>query len=199
LTLNFAANTGSSISFLGTNQMFSFNPGTNGYQWNITSETGGSSAVGLNGNITNGPFAYGPITSSGVGIFHVETATVLGPLGILQIFDGTGFLTGTVNFMDVTTFGQAIGALDASVDVNLTNIMYSGTNPDLLTLYNNQPATLDVSFQFLPGQTLTQLSTGPGPQSTSFSGTIHVVPEPATLALASLGGFGMLIAARRRR
>src|SRR5690242_10576904 len=76
LTLNFAANTGSSVQFNGAASSFNFNNGNNGYQWTITDEVGGSSAVGLNASVNNGPFIYGPITTAG----SVEYATVLGPL-----------------------------------------------------------------------------------------------------------------------
>jgi len=49
LTLNFAANTGATLQFNGASGSFQFtSPAANGYQWHITSETGGSSAVGLN-------------------------------------------------------------------------------------------------------------------------------------------------------
>jgi hypothetical protein len=51
---------------------------------------------------------------------------------------------------------------------------------------------MDVSFQFPVSATLLQLSSGTGPYLTSYSGSISVVPEPATLALAGLGGLAML-------
>jgi hypothetical protein len=199
VTLNFSANTGATIGFGGASHTFNFNPGTNGFQWNVTSESGGSSAIGLNGDILNGPFSYGAISSFNLGPIIYQTAAVSGPLGNLTIFDGSGNLTGSVNFMDVETFGPATGALNASVNVNLTGISYSGSNPDLLLLQAEQPAALDVSFQFVPGDTLTQLSTGTGPYTTSFSGSISVVPEPSTLALAGFGGIAALAAIRRRK
>lgn len=199
LSLNFSANTGGAISFAGTNDMFNFTPGTNGYQWNITSETGGSSALGLNGNFLNGPFDYGAITTNGSGLFQIQSAPVTGPLGNVRIYDGSGYLSATVNFMNVTTFYEAVGVLNSAVNVNLTSIMYSGSNPDLETLAGEQPGTLDLSFQFSPGMTLGQLSSGSGPFSTSYSGSIAVVPEPSTLAFGAFGGLVALAAYRSRK
>jgi hypothetical protein len=196
LTLNFAANTGSTINFAGTNNLFNFAFGTNGFQWNITSETSGfTAATGLNGNFLNGPFNYGPITTNG----FQQTATVLGPLGNVRIYDGVGFLNGTVDFMDVSTFFNVVGILNAEVNINLTGVSYSGGNPDLQLLNSEQPGTLDLSFQFAPGLNLGQLSSGSGPFTTSYSGSISVVPEPSTLALAGFGGLATLLAIRRRK
>ena len=83
----------------------------------------------------------------------------------------------------------------------MSNIHYSGSNPDLQTLTTSQPGTMTVSFQFLPGETLTQLSTGTGPFNTSYSGSISVtiVPEPGTLALAGIGGVSVLMFRRWKK
>lgn len=201
LILNFGPTDGSSIQFNGSQNSFQFNNGFNGYQWTITTETGGSSAVGLNGSVLNGPFNYGPITISGSGFTESESATVLGPLGTLDINAGPlNDLTGTVNWINIATFYTVGGFLNAAVNVNLSNISYSGSNPDLQTLKANQPGILDVSFQFLPGETLTQLSTGTGPYTTSFSGSIiTAVPEPTSIALAGLGGLTLLLFRRQRK
>jgi hypothetical protein len=199
LTLNFAANTGATLQFNGASDSFQFtSPAANGYQWHITTETGGSSAVGLNGLFNTSPFSYGPITSTGSGITLVQKATVTGPLATLTIFDGSGNLSGTVNFVDVETFAAAGGGINANLAVNLTGVTYSGGNADLLFLKAHQPGTLDLSFQFSPGKTLTQLSTGTGPYATSFSGSLIVVPEPSALALAGLGGLVLLHLRRRK-
>jgi hypothetical protein len=194
LTLNFAANSGSSIQFNGVASSFNFNNGNNGFQWTVTDEVGGSSAIGLNASVNNGPFIYGPITTAG----SVEYATVLGPLGGLVMHSASGDLTGTVNWIDVATFGLGGGAINASLDVNVSNIHYSGTNPDLLFLVANQPGSMDVSFQFASSRTLLELSQGTGPYLTSYSGSLSVVPEPSTLALAGLGGLALLHLRRRK-
>lgn len=198
LVLNFAANNGASVQFNGSSDTFDFNSGFNGYQWNVTDEVGGSSAVGLNASVLNGPFNYGPITSSSSGGFDIQYATVLGPLGTLVISDGAENLTGVVNWIDVATYGVGSGAFNASLNVNVTDMVYAGTNPDLQYLTANQPGSMDVSFQFSTSETLTQLSQGTGPYSTSFSGSLSVVPEPSTLALAGLSGLGLLRLYRRK-
>jgi len=198
LTLDFAANPGTTISFYGASNEFNFGQ-SGGYQWNVTSEQGGSAAVGLLGSVFGGPFSYGPITVSG----DVQYASVLGPLGQLVINDGlngTGAnnLMGTVNWIDVATFPLASGALNATLEVNVSDITYSGSNPDLQYLVANQPGSLDVSFQFATTETLTELSTGMGPYGTSYSGAVSVVPEPSSLALVAVGAFGMLLLRRRK-
>ena len=197
LTLNFAANTGASVQFNGAASSFGFNNGNNGYQWNVTDEVGGSSAIGFNASVNNGPFFYGPITIASSGGFQIQYASVLGPLGNLVLSDGSTDLTGTVNWIDVATYGVGSGVLNASLDVNVSNIHYSGSNPDLQYLVANQPGSMDVSFQFPVNETLTQLTTGTGPYLTSYSGSLSVVPEPSTLVLASLGGLALLRLRRR--
>lgn len=200
LTLNFSANTGTGVQFNGASDSFQFINDAFGYQWHITSESGGSSALNLNGAFSSSSFHYGPITTTGSGILMIQSAAVTGPLGSFLINDGTGNLSGTVNFIDVETYasGSSGGMNALNLLVNLTGVTYSGSNPDLQLLRAEQPGTLDLSFQFSPGKTLTQLSTGTGPYVTSYSGSLVVVPEPSTLALAALGGL-VLLRLRRRQ
>ena len=198
LTLNFSVNTGAAVQFNGASDTFQFNNAGSGYQWHITTESGGSSAVNLNGAFTGGPFHYGAITSTGSGLTLVQNATVTSPLATMIINDGTGNLSASVNLVDVATFATSGGGMNANLSVNLTGVTYSGSNPDLLSLKAAQSATLDLSFQFSPGQTLTQLSTGTGPFVTSFSGSLVTVPEPSTLGLAALGGLVFVLLNQRR-
>jgi hypothetical protein len=197
VTLNLSANTGGGIQFNGASDSFQFVNSTNGYQWHVSSESG-SSAMGLNGSFNSGPFHYGPITITGSGLTLVQKATVTGGLANFVIFDGSGNLSGTLNFLDVETFATAGGGMNANLSVNLTGVTYSGSNPDLLFLQAHQPGTLDLSFQFSPGMTLTQLSTGAGPYLTSYSASLTVVPEPSSVVLAGLGGLGLLFLRRRK-
>jgi hypothetical protein len=201
LTLNFGNNEGTAIEFGGNADTFQFTTAQNGYQWNITSESGGSSAVGLLGSITGGPFVYGPITYTFGG--SVQSATVLGPLGELVISDGTAQLTGTVNLIDITTLFQSVGVINASVSINVSGITYTGTNPDLRYLAANQPASLDLGFTFNPGLSLSQLSSGAGGYDAPYSGSISTiptvtVPEPAGMMLAIFGGLSILWFSRRK-
>jgi len=140
---------------------------------------------------SGGPFNYGAITTS--GLFQDATVNPL-DTSVLYISDGSGYLQGTVQFFDVSTFGRAGGFINSQVLINLMNVVYTGSNPDLQYLTANQPGQVDLSFQFAAGgQTLTQLSSGLV-NGTSYSGSISVVPvpEPSSLVMSVLGGLGAL-------
>jgi hypothetical protein len=200
LSLNFSSSPGSSIQFNGSADSFQFNPSTFagfggaylGTQWFIGSEANGTgAALGLFGSVGNGPFNYGGIVING----PLQTAPVLGPLGALDIKDGSGFdLTGTINWEQIQTSAFA-GALNAALVVNVTGLSYSGSNPDLLTLIAAGVGQMNLSFQFSPGETLTQLSTGESPFSTTYAGSVSPAPEPTTVGLL-VAGLGVLILAR---
>lgn len=214
LSLNFNSLSGSQMVFQSSS--FNFSPASPGLgigpggsvpdQWFISSETGSAatqSAVGDVGGFAGGPFTYGAISSPDGGF--TQTATVnFNPLNpdYLFISDGSGYLHGTVNFIDITTIGQVGGEINDEVLVNLTNVGYSGADPDLGFLTANQPGELDMTFQFVgDGLNLTQLSDGNSHASTSYSGSISVsaVPEPTSLAMSLLGGLGAFGLALRRR
>jgi hypothetical protein len=201
LTLNYGPLTGSAIIFGGSSHTFNFTQGTvsasnpNGNQFDVTGETlngnpYAGTALGVQGDIFNGPFTYGAISGSAI-----QTASVLSPSGTLDIYDGLGgTLSGTVNFIDITTVLLTGGQINDNLVINLTGISYNGMNPDLAFVNANQPGELNVSFQFSPGETLTQLSTGAGGAFTSYNGSISVtaVPEPTTLAMSGLGALAAL-------
>ncbi len=202
LQLDFAALPGSTINFNLLQNDFSFSPSTSqnvppGSQWVITDEqyngvVVNGPSVGLDGSITaqsGQVFNYGAVTGGGMSY----SANVTGPLGLLSIGDGSGgTLTGTVNFIDVSSYGK-IGALNANAQINLTDVVYSGMNPDLKFLTANAPGTLDMSFQ--------GILIGGSNVSTSYSGSILVtaVPEPSSMLMSSLGGLGALGFAILRR
>jgi len=209
LTLDFGPLVGSQIVFNGgTTPSFNFTPGTvgpnnlQGYQWNVTSESGSAatgSAMGDPGAILNGPFVYGTVSTAGL----YQSANVIGPTGDLIISSGSGLLTGNVNFIDISTYGKAGGFINDVLDINLTGVVYSGTDPDLQFLTANQPGVLDLSFQFSiagGGKTLSQLAAATSTVSTSYSGSISVVavPEPTSLAMSGLGALGALGFAYRK-
>src|SRR6202041_1167888 len=206
LTLNFSSSPGgspggSTIQFNGTNSSFQFNPATTPYvipnppfppivvsyyigsQWSITSVIGGTgSALNLLGGVANGPFSYGPITTNS----DDETANVLGPLGALTINDNAGFsLTGTVAWIQLETSAFA-GGINPSLTVNITNLAYAGSNPDLSALVADSPGSMGFAFQFAPGMTLGDLTSGSGPYMTSYSGSLSV-PEPTSIGLFLTG------------
>src|SRR5450432_1714009 len=181
--LNFSSSPGATVQFNGAAQSFQFNASTFtgfnntylGTQWFVGSENGGTgSAVGLFGAVGNGPFSYGAITVNG----SEQSASVLGPLGALDIKDGSGFdVTGNVDWVQIDTFNFS-GALNASLVVNITGLSYGGINPDLQSLVAAGSGQVTLSFQFSPGETLSQLSSGSSPFSTSYAGSISPTPEP---------------------
>lgn len=197
LTLNFSSTPGSTIQFNGSSSSFSFNPSINaGTQWQIGSQDGGTgAAIALFGAVNSGPFSYGPITtitsSSGID----ESATVTGPAGMLVINDGSGFdLTGNVNWVQVSTHNFA-GAINSDLTINITGLSYAGSNADLQTLALGSAVSLGLTFQFAPGLTLSDLSSGTGIYKTSYSGSLAVVPEPTTVGCLLLG-LGVLTISR---
>jgi hypothetical protein len=202
LGLNFSSTPGSTIQFNGAASSFQFNPSTSsifggvflGSQWIIGSQTGGiGGGVGLKGLFNNGPFSYGPITTVG----SEQSATVTGPTGQLVIQDGSGFdLTGNIDWLQISTFNSS-GAINADLVVNVTGLNYAGSNPDLLTLVANGPGALNLTYQFSPGKTLSDLTKGSGSYQTSYSGSLSVVPEP-TSTVCLLLGLGALTLSRRK-
>jgi hypothetical protein len=197
--LNFSSSPGSTIQFNGGAQSFQFNSSTfsgfgnvyNGTQWFVGSENGGTgSAIGLFGSVGNGPFSYGPITVAG----PEQSALLLGPLGALDIKDGLGFdVTGNVDWVQINTFNFS-GALNAALVVNISDLSYAGSNADLQSLVAGGSGQVTLTFQFSPGETLSQLSSGSSPFTTSYSGSISPTPEPTTVGLLLLGLGGVITA-----
>jgi len=186
ISLDFSNLPRTALQFNGANNSFQLNP-TAGPQFQIVNVTGGSgSAIGLNGYVDNGPYTYGPITVSGPD----QSATVTSG-GTLHLGPAGDQLTGTVDWIKVTTMGS-IGGINANLTVNVTGLSYSGANPDLITLANATGAagSMNISFQFSPGKSLTELSTGTDTFRTSYSGSISTfppqVPEPTTLLAGAM-------------
>jgi len=205
LSLNFSSTVGSTIQFNGTNSSFQFNASTStlfggsflGSQWQIGSESGGAgSAVLLLGLFNNGPFQYGAITTNINGPDIDESATVTGPLAALLIQDATGNLSADLDWGQIATHDNA-GTINGSLTINVTGFVYTGSNPDLMTLAASGPGGLDLTFQFSPGMTLADLTTGAGPYQTSYSGSLSV-PEPRSISCFLLG-LGVLVFYQRFR
>jgi hypothetical protein len=177
-SFDYISTVGSEIVFLG-DATFHFSPGADNFR--VTSGT----ATGLLGDIT-GIFTIGTITI----INGVSTAPVTGSGGFV-IHDGAFNLTATLTWIDITQVGTG-GGLNLNTAINLTGITYGGVNPDLVALASAGQGISALTFQFTPAVSLTTLRGGPGPHSTSFSGSVAAVPEPAStvlvvLALAALG------------
>ncbi len=181
LSLSFSnqgLNTG--IQFNGASSSFQLNPAPGSLgapQFAVTSETGGTSSIGLLGWINGSPWTIGAISTSG----SVQSATVTG-VGNLFLNDGAGNnLTGNLNWMTIQT-DQSSGFINSALGMNITDLAYSGANADLLALVNNGNGSLNLTFQFNPGRTLTQLTMG-GAQIGSYSGAVAAqtsIPEPST-------------------
>ncbi len=189
LNLDFSGVPGSKIVFYGSSSQFGITQGkvsaTNplGDQWWITGG-GTGAALGLSGNFFGGPWTYGAITVSGSD----QSALVTSPNATFSIRDGAGLLAiGKVNWVEVIT-SQYVGGVNAGTTVNITDMSYAGLNPDLVALVNEcgGDGSVDLSFQFIPGLTLTDLTTGTGPYKSSYSGTFVAVPEVATIIAGAL-------------
>lgn len=177
---------GASIQFNGSDSTFQFNSdSTTGQQWSITGESGGTGiATNLLGSFSGGPWTIGAIsTVSGVETANINTS----PSAALAIADGAGHqATADVVWGQIYTYGGA-GGFNAGLTVNLSNLSYSGANADLVSFFSAPAGELNLTFQFNPAMTLTQLTSGSGPYTTSFSGTLVAVPEPGILAFCVLG------------
>src|SRR5262245_54767363 len=198
-SLDFSNVTGATIQFDATNPgagltgSFSFT----GSGFQITS-TG--AALGLPGNIT-GTYNLGTITTVGA----VQSAPVTNGAGATHDFTITdassNVFKGNVAWIDITTVGTA-GVINTSGSINLTGVTYSGSNPDLVALAGSGSGIATITFQFIPGKTLTQLTTGTAINSTSYSGTVASTagPAPSNLVLLGLGGLvaGAVLLRRRR-
>jgi hypothetical protein len=185
---NFSSLPGASIQFNGTSSDFLFNSLADGTQWWITGESGqpGGSVLTLKGWFTGGPWSYGSI--SGVSD---QSAPVSTSPAMLKIDDGTGTLaTANVTWGVVST--SPTGGLNAGLTVNLFDLSYTGLNVDLRSFFSNPSGELNLSFQYDPAMSLTQLTQGSGPYTTSFSGTLTPVPEPGSVLLLGLGFFALL-------
>lgn len=122
-------------------------------------------------------------------------------IGQIQIRDHLGVLfTANLTWLKIetNTAGNA-GNLNDILVANLTNVTYTGTEADLITLRNQQPDTADLQFIFgTTGHTLTDLTTNGSTFFTSYSGNITSVPIPPSALLLGSGLLG-LVGIRRFR
>ena len=168
--------------------------------------------AGNNTTITTGSCAgcaaaiSGVFTISNIQIIVpglAETGDVSGT-GAFVIHDGMGNdLTATLIWTAIAQVGAG-NALNFHGSVNLTDITYSGTNADLVTLAAAHSAIDVLSFQFTTQIDLTFLAVHPGGDITnSFSGTIATVPDGGTtvallgVALLGIGGVRRMFRARK--
>jgi hypothetical protein len=197
ITLNFSNVENAQIVFAGGGSGdFSFSPGIDTFDFEITGGAGGgAAAIGLRGNI-GGTFTMGAILSPFPG---AQTAMVSG-MGTVEIEGG---LTGTIEWGHIASFGTG-GIINVDGIVNLTGITYPGVNPALENLALNGDAVMSVTFQFtgLTAQNLSQLVAQGG--ATSYSGAIHnefevQVPDAGSSAILLGVAFLGLCGLQRRR
>ncbi len=147
LILNLGPLNNSQIVFSGNT--FNFSPAAPGTgigpagsvpdQWFISSEDGSAatqSAVNDVGAFSGGPFQFGAVAIT--GLFQDASVNPV-DVSTLYISDGSGYLSGTVQFFDVSTYGKAGGFINSQVLINLNNGSRSipGLDPDLQFLTAN--------------------------------------------------------------
>ena len=147
---------------------------------------------GLEGAIS-GFFLLGQVVS----VAGFEEAPVLGT-GSFSIADGKGgLLTASLTWGTITQLGS-IGGLNSFDLPNLSDFSYSGSNPSLEALAADESARVTLSFQFLPGRQLDTVEIGAAPQTSTFSGALVAVPEPAvSAALIGISVFTLVLMRRR--
>jgi len=191
---------GSSINFNGTGGFTFTSTGSPSANIQMIDST----AVGLLGNIS-GSFTIGTVVVTPPPFpnpFHIlPTSTAsAGGTGSLVIYDGSTDLTATLTWGDIIQYGGG-DALNDTASVDLTNIIYHGTNADLLSLASTGSGINVVTFQFTSQESLAQLKATN--ISTSFSGSmIAAVPDDGITGLLigmGISGIALCMVVQRRR
>jgi hypothetical protein len=192
VSLDFSSLGTSLVSFQGTGSTLTFTPdATTGLDFQIAN----SSIAGLDGldGAITGTFTIGAISTGPGGI---ETAPVTG-VGQFSIYDGSSAdLTAHIWWNSAFTFGT-LGSLNPNAAPNLSQLSYTGSNAALQALAGETAGTSSVTFQFLPPESLAQLTTAGTTNSSTYSGSLVAIPEPS--AWAAVAGGAILVGAMSRR
>ena len=213
LTLSISNAVSSNLEFKGTGSSasFSFNNNTSGQGFKVTKSSNGTdsnTAVGLFGTI-GGTFSYTKASIVTTGPVQTASITSTGTLTITDASSSHYSLTATVALTNVSTV-SSFGAVNVNGDINLSNILYSGTNKDLLQLKNEAAGNggvMTISFQFATATSLTQITASGFDKKISYSATIatksisttSIAPEPSSFGIAGIGALGMIGFGLRRR
>ena len=176
----------------GLARTVTFPNGFSGYDFIIT-QSDEPSMIGIKGNI-GGTFTVGPITVMG----SLQTAQLTGT-GTFSLTDpSNNVLSATLVWSDIYTYG-ATGGLNPSNTFNLTNWNnYLGSYQPFLDIKAGTDQNVNLSFQFSPGKTLTQLMATGSDRLTTYAGSFSMVPEPATICLMGLGAAVALLRRRKK-
>ena len=187
IIIDFGNTQNGEIDFNGNTDSFSFGNGPSGFSLAVTNVFGGVGDSVNNLGKIGGTFTIGAISISG----GVQTASVTGS-GTMTIRDSSGnLLTGTLTWDSIQSSGTG-GTINVNGSLNLTGIAYAGSESDLNTLKFNGGGIEAVTFQFIPGLTLTQLTADGTTNATSFSGSIASIPDGgSTVALLGLALVGI--------
>jgi hypothetical protein len=167
---------------------FSFLNARSGNSFVVEGGTDGS------GNIA-GTFKIGAITIAG----GLQSAPVTSSPGAkITITDGTGVFIADIAFGDIFTFGT-IGGINSGGSINLSNISYTGSKPNLLALAGDPDGSASIQFGFNPSRSLTDITSGNGSYASTFTGDVSNldvrVPDGGTTMLlfgVALAGIGAL-------
>jgi hypothetical protein len=91
--------------------------------------------MGLNGSFLGGPFHYGVISYSAGGL--IQSAMVTTPGNLLINGGSGGNLTAVINWIEVSTVFSSGGILNSQLQIDLSDVQHTASNPDLLALYSS--------------------------------------------------------------